>query len=210
MRKHQAFNEHALEYDAWFDAHPWVYESELSAIRMLLPQGSRGIEIGVGTGRFSLPFGITIGVEPSEMMSEIARQRGITVFNARAEKLPFAEDTFDFVLMVTTLCFFDDPLQALRESSRILRPAGTIIIGMLDKDSPTGKLYELKKQSSMFFKDARFYSVTQILEWLQIAGYNHSRFLQTLFRNPDEITGLEPIQEGYGEGLFVVISARKK
>jgi len=42
-------------------------------------------------------------------------------------------NTFDFVLIVTTLCFLDDPVQAFRESRRVLRPAGAIIIGMLDR-----------------------------------------------------------------------------
>jgi SAM-dependent methyltransferase len=208
--KHNAFDEHALEYDTWFDTHSWAYESELRAVRMLLPQGGKGLEIGVGTGRFSAPFGITIGVEPSQAMSEIARQRGITVYDAKAEKLPFADNAFDFVLMVTTLCFLDDPLQAFRESSRVLCPAGTIVIGMLDRDSPPGKLYEMKKRSSQFFKDARFSSVGQVLELLQIAGYDHFRILQTLFHKPEEVAGLEPVKEGYGSGLFVVISARKK
>ena len=59
------FDTYADEYDAWFDAHPWVYQSEMQAIKMVLPQGGRGVEIGTGTGRFSVPFGISIGVEPS-------------------------------------------------------------------------------------------------------------------------------------------------
>jgi len=207
--KMKAFDENAREYDAWFDRHSWVYQSELWAVRMLLPQSGKGVEIGVGTGRFSVPFGIATGVEPSEEMAEIAKSRGITVHDAKAEKLPFGDTTFDFVLMVTTLCFLENPLEALQESSRILCPAGTIIIGMLDKNSPPGKLYEMKKQGSRFFKDARFYSVNQVLEWLQITGYNNVRILQTLFHNPEEISDLEQVKEGHGEGLFVVISARK-
>ena len=203
------FDAYSNEYDVWFDTHSRVYQSEINAVRMLLPESGKGIEIGVGTGRFSVPFGITTGVEPSREMAEIAISRGITVHDAKAENLPFDDNTFDYVLMVTTICFFEDPLQALRESSRILRPSGKIIIGMLDKDSPLGKLYEMKKQDSKFFKDARFYAVKQVLKWLKIAGYNHVQILQTIFHNPEEITTLELVKEGHGEGLFVVISAQK-
>jgi ubiquinone/menaquinone biosynthesis C-methylase UbiE len=73
------FDTYAKEYDKWFDTYLSVYQSELRAVKMLLPHGGRGIEIGVGTGRFSVPFGITVGVEPSRGMAEIARSRGITV-----------------------------------------------------------------------------------------------------------------------------------
>jgi ubiquinone/menaquinone biosynthesis C-methylase UbiE len=210
MNKSKVFDHYAKEYDEWFDVHPSVYQSEVQAVRMLLPQNGRGVEIGVGTGRFSVPFGITVGTEPSRAMAEIAGRRGITVYNAKAEDLPFDDNTFDYVLLVTTICFLDDPLQAIRESSRILRPAGKIIIGMLDKDSPPGKMYESRKQDSKFFKEASFYSVSQVIEWLKRSAYNQVKILQTLFHNPEEIVALEPVKKGHGEGLFVVISAQKK
>jgi ubiquinone/menaquinone biosynthesis C-methylase UbiE len=210
MKKNNVFEKYAEEYDEWFDVHPWVYRSEVQAVKMALPQGGEGVEIGTGTGRFSIPFDIRIGVEPSGAMAKIARNRGITVYNAKAENLPFDYNAFDFVLMVTTICFLEDPLQALKEIRRILRPAGKIIIGMLDKDSPLGKLYEIKKNGSKFFKHAVFYSVDQILEWLKTLEYDHIQALQTIFRKPEEITALEPIREGYGNGFFVVISAKKE
>jgi ubiquinone/menaquinone biosynthesis C-methylase UbiE len=206
--KVDVFEKYSEEYDQWFDTNIWVYQSEVRAVKMMVPENCRGVEIGTGTGRFSVPFDITVGVEPSRAMAEIARSRGITVYDSKAENLPFYDKTFDFVLMVTTICFLEYPLQALKETGRILRPGGEIIIGMLDKDSPLGKLYEMKKNDSKFFKYAGFYSVDQVLEWLEITGFKHIQVLQTIFHNPEEIKALEPIREGYGEGLFVVISAR--
>ncbi|MBM4146335.1 MAG: class I SAM-dependent methyltransferase [Nitrospira sp.] len=207
--KIDVFDKYSDEYDEWFDVHPWVYKSELEAVRKLLPQNGRGVEIGAGTGRFSIPFGIAVGVEPSKAMSDIARSRGMTIYDAKAENLPFDDNTFDFALMVTTICFLDDPQQALKEIRRILRPDGKIIIGMLDKDSPLGKLYEAKKEESKYFKYANFYSVNQVLEWLRVSGFNDLHILQTIFHKPDSINVLEPIRGGHGEGLFVVISAHK-
>jgi ubiquinone/menaquinone biosynthesis C-methylase UbiE len=209
-KKIDIFDTYAGEYDKWFDTYLPVYQSELRAVKMLLPHGGRGIEIGVGTGRFSVPFGITVGVEPSRGMAEIARSRGITVYDSRAENLPFDDNTFDFALMVTTVCFLEDPLQALREIRRILRPSGLMIVGMLDKGSPLGRQYEANKNDSKFFRYAEFYSVKQALEWLKVSGYNNFRIVQTIFHRPEEITALEPVKEGYGEGFFVVISAQKE
>jgi SAM-dependent methyltransferase len=207
--QNNVFDEYADEYDAWFDAHPWVYQSEMRAVEMVFPQSGRGIEIGTGTGRFSAPFGISIGIEPSETMAAFAKRRGITVFKASAEHLPFADNAFDFALMVTTICFLEDPLQALREARRILRPGGKIIIGMLDGDSPVGREYDAKKKNSKFYRHARFYSVGQVLELLRTVGFESIRLLQTIFNNPEAMTAIEPVREGCGEGLFVVVSADK-
>ncbi|MFZ5907110.1 MAG: class I SAM-dependent methyltransferase [Nitrospirota bacterium] len=208
-KRNSVFDEYAAAYDTWFDVNPWAYQSEVQAVRMVLPRNGDGVDIGVGTGRFSVPFGIPIGVEPSAAMAEIARRRGITVHEAHAENLPFDDDAFDFALMVTTICFLDDPLQALREIRRILRPAGRIIIGMLDKDSPAGREYEYTKKSSKFYRSANFYSAGEVINLLGMAGYHTLRVLQTLFRKPEAITTLEPVREGHGEGLFVVISAKE-
>jgi ubiquinone/menaquinone biosynthesis C-methylase UbiE len=205
--KTNIFDTYAEEYDNWFDAHPWIYQSEVQAVKMLLPKNGKGVEIGAGSGRFSVPFGITVGVEPSSVMSEIARNRGMTIYNAKAEELPFDDNSFDFALMVTTICFLEDPLQVLKEIRRILRPAGKIIIGMLDKDSPLGKLYETKKNDSKFYRYAKFYTVKQALKWLNVSGYAHIKTVQTIFHNPETITTIEPLREGYGDGLFAVISA---
>src|SRR3972149_11606972 len=120
------FEEAALEYDEWFETHEWVYKSEVEAIKNLIPETGEGIEIGVGTGRFSIPFGIKVGVEPAKAMAEIARKRGISVYESKAENLPFQDNSFDFALMVTTLCFLENPLQALQEAKRILRPSGKL------------------------------------------------------------------------------------
>lgn len=201
------FEEAAIEYNGWFETHEWVYRAEVEAIRKFIPKTGKGIEIGVGTGRFSIPFGIKVGVEPAKAMAEIARKRGISVYESKAEHLPFQDNSFDFVLMVTTLCFLEDPFQALKEMKRILKPTGKIVIGMLDEDSLPGKLYEEKRKKSKFYRDARFYSVNQVMDWLKKLEFNNLQTVQTIFKNPSEIQSLEPIEEGFGKGLFVVISA---
>ena len=204
------FEEAALEYDEWFENYEWVYQSEVEAVKRLIPQTGEGLEIGVGTGRFSIPFGIKVGIEPAHAMAEIARERGIHVCLAKAENLPFRDSSFDFALMVTTLCFLENPLQALTEIRRLLKPTGKIVIGMLDKDSPLGRLYEEKRKESKFYRDARFYSAKQVLDWLKKLEFINLQTVQTIFKNPDEIKSLESVEEGFGKGLFIVISAENK
>ena len=131
-------------------------------------------------------------------------------YKAEAEKLPFDDFSFDFVLIVVTICFVQDPIQALREAKRVLKPGGYIIIGMINKESFLGKLYESKKKESKFYRHANFYSIRQVLDWLIKLEFEHIKTCQTIFKNPKEITAIEPVKKGYGEGGFIVISAQKK
>lgn len=88
------FEEAAQEYDDWFVRHELAYRSELAAIKDLIPKEGRGLEIGVGTGRFAGELGIKVGVEPARAMADLARKRGITVHAAYGEELPFKNESF--------------------------------------------------------------------------------------------------------------------
>lgn len=202
------FNEHCLEYDVWFDHNNSFYQAELETVRMLLPPFKNAIEIGVGTGRFALPFGIALGVEPSEPMAQIAAKKGISVVRAFAEDLPFHDNTFDLVLINTVLCFVNNVDQALSEAYRIIKPNGTLLIGIIDKNSPQGKIYEQNKEHDKFFRFANFLSTQEVTEKLTATGFREFRYTQALFMEEND-SGCQHPKEGYGEGCYAVISSRK-
>jgi SAM-dependent methyltransferase len=203
------FEEGAQEYDAWFDRHRAVYESEIMALRRFLPPVQGGLEIGVGTGRFAVPLGLQVGVEPAKSMADLAHRRGITVVRAVAEALPFRDVSFRLAVLVTVLCFLPAPLLALREAARILKPGGRLIIGMIDRDSPLGQRYEAHKRESAFYHQAHFYPVRQVIDWIGKLPFRGVQTCQTLFRDLGETTGPEPVQDGHGGGGFVVIAAER-
>lgn len=209
MKNRDVFEKYAQEYDKWFDENKDVYKSEIMILRGLIPREGVGLEVGVGTGRFATPLGIKMGVEPAKAMADMARKRGINVHEGRAEALPFDDDSFDFVLMMTTICFLENPLHALEEAKRVLKPEGHIIIGIIDRDSPLGMSYERKKTTSKFYKYANFHSADEVLNWLRSLNFGHIVTRQTIFKSPDEIDALEPFEEGHGKGAFVAISAQK-
>jgi len=209
MPKIEPFERYEGRYEEWFERNRFAYESELLAIRTLLPESGEGIEIGAGSARFAAPLGIKVGVEPSGKMRELARDRGLEVVNGIAEALPFAHSKFDFALMVTTICFLDNVEAAFKEAFRILKPDGCLVIGFIDKDSPIGKLYQQHKEDSVFYKLANFYSAEDVIFHLKRAGFKVFNFTQTIFHNLLEIREVEPVKEGYGEGSFVVIKGVK-
>lgn len=209
MAKVEAFNTNIAEYEAWFEKYKYVYESELDAVKSLLPGNGIGLEIGVGTGRFAVPLGIRFGVEPSPAMRNVAQKKGVKVIDGVAEALPLDNEQYDSALFVTTICFVDSLEAAFKEAYRILKPGGTIVIGFVDKNSPLGKRYEKSKKHNPFYRDATFYSVKEIASYLEQGGFKSLSFVQTIFKDLDMITTKEPIKEGYGEGAFVVVSGKK-
>lgn len=195
-------------YDAWFIRHRPAYESELLALRAFLPREGLGLEVGVGTGRFAVPLGIRVGLDPSEAMLAYARARGVLAIQGKAENLPFADSVFDFILVVTTICFVADAKKMLLEAKRVLLPRARLIMGFVDKDSAMGREYQLHKEENVFYRGATFYSATEVEGLLQETGFEKNLgWGQTLFQPLRETQTIEPLKNGFGAGGFVVVSA---
>ncbi|MGH8457413.1 MAG: class I SAM-dependent methyltransferase, partial [Stenotrophobium sp.] len=98
----------------------------------------RVLEIGVGTGR-NLPFydksrlGQLSALDPAAQMSPKARRRmraaGLEVewLVLSAEEIPMPDASFDTVVCTYTLCTIPDPVKALREMCRVLKPDGRLL-----------------------------------------------------------------------------------
>lgn len=194
-------------YEEWFAKNNNIVKSEIEAIKQLLPKSGKGIEIGVGTGIFASGLGIKTGVEPSERMRTKASERGINTINAYAENLPIPNETYDFILMVTVDCFFTDILQALKEAYRVLTKEGFLIVAFIDKNTPLGQIYEEKKASNIFYKNARFHSDSEIENLLKMANFEIIDKRQTVFNLENIIQEIKP---DVGEGVFAIVKAIKK
>ena len=209
MPKISPFEKYAEKYEAWFEKNRRVFEAELRAVKAMMPTEGHGLEIGVGTGRFTEPLGIKTGVEPSKRMRELAQKRGLQVLNGVAEKLPFEDSRFDFVLMVTTVCFVDDIVRALMEAHRVLYDGGVLIIGFVDRNSKMGEIYLSRQKENVFYKEATFFSVDELVECIDHVGFADLSFNQTIFGTLAETAEGEPVKPGHGKGSFVVIRGRK-
>ena len=209
MPKTKPFDEYLNEYEEWFVQNSAVYYSELKAIRDISVVPENAVEIGIGSGLFAEPLGIKTGIEPSEAMREKAKERGIHVVDGVAENLPWEDNSIDYVLMVTTICFVDDVKKSLSEVYRVLQNSGSFIIAFVDKNSPMGLLYQQNKEESLFYKDATFFSTEEVYEYLKEAGFLIKNTKQTVFGLLNEVVKVQEPREGYGEGSFVVIHAIK-
>lgn len=198
------FNRYWKKYDAWYDKYRFAYLSELAAVKKVLPKKGKGLEIGVGTGRFASALGIEYGIDPSRNMLKLARKRGIDARLGTGDKIPFASSAFDYVTIINTLCFVKDPIKVLQEARRVLKKKGRLIIGIINKSSFLGEFYQKKK--SLFYRQAHFLDIKETVDLLRQSGFKKFSYFQTLFYLSEEISSIENPKKGFGKGGFVVVS----
>jgi SAM-dependent methyltransferase len=200
---------HHERYDDWFERHRAAYLCELLAVRALLPWSSRGLEIGVGTGRFAGPLGVEFGIDPAAEMLAYARARGVRVASAVAEALPFARAAFDYPLIVTTIRFVDAATAMLAEASRVRKPGGERVIGFIDRTSDLGQHYLAHQEENVFYRDATFYPADEVERLLRDTGFSGPIWAQTLSGPLEEIREIEAMRGDRGRGAFVVVRASR-
>jgi ubiquinone/menaquinone biosynthesis C-methylase UbiE len=93
------------------------------------------LEVGIGTGRnlehYPLNCSVT-GIDNSKGMLEKASEKAkgmknVNLFLMDAEHLEFPNNSFDYVVTTFVLCTIPDPLKALKEIRRVLKPSGELI-----------------------------------------------------------------------------------
>ncbi|MDD2761436.1 MAG: class I SAM-dependent methyltransferase [Methylomonas sp.] len=163
--------------------------------------------MGVGSGRFAAPLGVQVGLDPSPAMLIHAAACGIAAVEGVAENLPFAAGSFDYALVVTTICFVDSAGKMLAEAHRVLKPGGRLVIGFIDRESALGQDYLAHQAESVFYREATFYSADEVDRLLLETGFSIDGWGQTLFRPLAEIREIEALRAGRGQGAFVVVAA---
>jgi ubiquinone/menaquinone biosynthesis C-methylase UbiE len=131
----------------WYERHvlPWLVDLACSVRpvrrqRQKVVPLARGrvLEIGIGTGLNLAHYDRSVvetivGLDPGVEMHPLARRRSrnaglaVELVGLSAERIPFDDGSFDTVLVTYALCTIPDPLAALREMRRVLRPGGRLV-----------------------------------------------------------------------------------
>jgi ubiquinone/menaquinone biosynthesis C-methylase UbiE len=111
-----------------------------------LAPGSAVLEIAPGPGYFAIElarrgdYRIT-GMDISKSFVEIARGKAaeakvkVDFRQGNASAMPFADDSFDFTLCRAAFKNFSEPVKAVEEMHRVLKPGGRAVIIDLRKDA---------------------------------------------------------------------------
>jgi ubiquinone/menaquinone biosynthesis C-methylase UbiE len=129
----------------WVEApHPFITRSRLREILDPKP-GERILEVGPGTGYYTLDVAEWVGSEGGVDILDIQRDmldhtmrraaeraiENITPIEADAGAMPYEDGTFDAAFLVTVLGEVPDQDAAVRELARVLRPGGRLVVGEL-------------------------------------------------------------------------------
>ena len=134
------FRENAGRWDEIRKLHIADSEVERSIVD-LLPEGEIGdlLDLGTGTGRMMLVLGgrsrRAVGIDLSREMLAVARAnlersdlRDWQVRQGDLFQLPLSSESFDVAVMHQVLHYLEDPLDALVEAARVMRPGGQFLV----------------------------------------------------------------------------------
>jgi SAM-dependent methyltransferase len=120
----------------------WYYRALHRNVGLALAQGvtaagARVLDAGCGTGgllrrlQHAQPGWDLVGVDFSPLACAFARERtGRPVVEGSVTALPFADGSFDAVVSCDVVCQVAEPLAAVREFHRVLRPGGLVVLTM--------------------------------------------------------------------------------
>jgi SAM-dependent methyltransferase len=139
----------------------------------------RVLEIGAGTG-FNFPFyskeATVVATEPDPEMRRRAepraREHGIDLRAAPAERLPFPDESFDTVVSTGVFCAVDDPRRALSEVHRVLRLGGELRFSEHVRGSGAARRFMQRTLDPLHYRLFRCHIGRDTLRSMEEAGFD--------------------------------------
>jgi ubiquinone/menaquinone biosynthesis C-methylase UbiE len=188
-RKH--FDDWAPTYEeSFFWRHYFMPLHNMLEERIVAISGSAVLDLGCGTGDMLRRLsrnggGRLVGVDQSEGMLDVARALSggfpqIEYVSASAESLPFEDDSFDVATSCIAFHHFPEPLGALQEVRRVLKPRGRLYVCDLTNKGILGKLMlafgRLKRADDRYLNAISMSRLVRESD-LELSGSEHVRTL---------------------------------
>lgn len=179
----------------------WNEQMRAEAVGMLdIDEGDRVLDVGCGTG-----FGTEALLEHTRNVhaldqsvhqmekawAKLGKHDPVSFYRGDAERLPFADDSFDVVWSSGSIEYWPDPVATLRDMRRVVEPGGQVlVVGPNDPDSTLlGKLADAimlfydREEADRMFREAGYVDV----EHREMGpSYNPEVAITTVARAPEE------------------------
>ena len=185
-----AFHRQASDYDDHAVVQRRVVERLTGLLRAEGVHPVRLLDIGAGTGRLlaklceTYPEAVAVGADLALGMCRAASahlEQEVQLVNADAEKLPFADSTFDLVLSTSTYQWLTTLDAAFAEAQRVLAPGGLFCFALFGEKT----LFELRSSYKTALRDGAdrshsFFSESEVQAALQRTGFREPRVLSEM------------------------------
>jgi len=184
----QYYSRRARDYD-WQKARTWKNEAGFGTAVLneivgatLWTETGLGLEVGIGSGRVSLPLVketklSIVGLDLSKQMLRLVKRK-ICRFKARvdlilgdAEHLPFRNESFNLLLCVSTLHYFDSLHESLMEFSRVLKTSGVFIYGDVVMHEKDTEEFMNKLEKTLSPAHGRYHKPSKMKKLLEEHGF---------------------------------------
>jgi ubiquinone/menaquinone biosynthesis C-methylase UbiE len=220
----EIFDDWPEKYDQWFETPLGrlikKYESDLVLETLKAEQNERILDAGCGTGVFTLDLVAAgaqiVGLELSLPMLLQAGKKleGHFFHMVRGDmgKLPFADNAFDKTVSVTAIEFIVDATTATGEMFRVTKPGGFIVVATLNSLSPWAAHRKAKaKEGHSIFEHALFRSPNELLNLSPVDGVVKTAIHFQKDDDPKEAENIEKNGQAQGleTGAFAVVRWEK-
>ena len=154
-----------------------------------LRQGQRVLDVGCGTGGFAVAIAEetsaqVVGCDRSPSFLAYAKQRSAAVewVQGDAESLPFADSSFDRVLMSLLLHQLEEPARAVTEAFRVLRRPGMLVVRTVLPDAAAARIPFRFFPTLARVQAEQMPSHDDVTTWMRAAGFDHIG-VREVFRN---------------------------
>ena len=212
----------SLNYDKWLSSpqnHPVVALEQKLMMDMVAPaRGRRLLDIGCGSGSRMMPFiekGVDVtGLDPSPYMIDLGKDRfkhKMEFYRGSGESLPFDDNAFNYVTIIKSLEFVEDPKQVIEEAARVAK--NKIFIGIYNRHTLScAKLRVNALFSESIFRQANFFSIWQLKHMVKIklgdmpVSYKTTCLINETFRTYLDYIKISSVLERLPFGAFAGIA----
>jgi ubiquinone/menaquinone biosynthesis C-methylase UbiE len=163
------------------------FRKEAQVIARQLPSGSAVLEVAPGPGFLAIELAKLgwyriIGLDISKSFVRIATKNAlkagveVTFQEGDASSMPFESDSVDFIYCRAAFKNFSEPVQALKEMYRVLKPGGRAVIHDMRRDASPDAIKATVKDMDLGWVNSLL--TRWILRWLRKRAYSLDEFRQ--------------------------------
>jgi ubiquinone/menaquinone biosynthesis C-methylase UbiE len=169
------------------------FKKEAQEIAQEVPSGAAVLEVAPGPGYLAIELARLgsyriVGLDISKSFVHIATENAakagvqVTFREGNASSMPFESESFDFVCCRAAFKNFSEPVKAIQEMYRVLKPGGKAVIRDLRKDASREDIRDAVQEMGLGWLNSLL--TKRILQWLRKRAHSQEDLRQMVGKTP--------------------------